>query len=164
MNEFVTHAAADGLEFFKEKPFKSIKRIWSIARVLQDTKTLTTLKHLILSDVSLLSQINSDCETMILLIEKQPQAIGYITQEFLTVLDNLKYKIGIDNVLSQEEQSEFLYAFETVINDFRFHKYKSVFEMLNDIHDHLNEIIKHLTLSYLKKVQFDPVKYLSNIK
>ena len=164
MDEFITHAAADGLHFFKEKPFKTVKRIWSIARILQDTKTLTTLKDLILSDVSLLSQINSDCETMILLIEKQPHAIGYITQEYLTALDNLKYKVGIDNVLSQEEQSDLVNAFETVINDFRFHNYKSFFEMMNDIHLSLNEIIKHLTLSYIKKVQFDPVKYLYSIQ
>ncbi len=52
------------------KLLKSIKRLWSLARLERNFQILRLLKDIIDSNVSLLGQINADIETIELLLEK----------------------------------------------------------------------------------------------
>ncbi len=73
------------------KPFKMIKRMWSMARTNKDYKMIELLTPLMQTDLGRLSQINSDLEVLIGIIKnvKSPP-MASIMQE----IDNLKWRIG----------------------------------------------------------------------
>ena len=81
----------DIAEYQTIKVFKAVKRVWSLARITDDNKTLELLKDLIKSNISLLSQINADVETLILLIEhKSNYDIKFVINE----LDGFSEKLS----------------------------------------------------------------------
>lgn len=59
----------DIARYQKSKPFKAIKRVWSLTIITNDSNTLKLLKDVIKSNIAILGQINADIETIILLIE-----------------------------------------------------------------------------------------------
>ncbi len=56
--------------FKTPKPFKLAKRMWNLARVRKDFKVLEALTPLLQSELGRLNQINSEVDTVMLLIEK----------------------------------------------------------------------------------------------
>jgi hypothetical protein len=72
-DDFLEHYAQDLYKeiqkYKKDKPFKAIKRLWSLSKLSNNVNTLQLLAPAIDSNLSLLSQINADLETLELMIK-----------------------------------------------------------------------------------------------
>jgi hypothetical protein len=149
-----------------EKPFKALKRVWSLARNKKDLQTLDKLKNIIKSNLSLLSQINADIETLKLLIE---HGSNYDVQFVINQID--KFKDLIAGILDIKIDEKAIYAMvENIITQLKSsdpNKEKLV-EALDIMHDYLLEIINKETKEYIKEIDFhfpgDKISILEKIK
>lgn len=138
------------------KPFKAVKRVWSLARITNGDKIMESLKNLIKSNVSLLSQINADVETLILLLEHKSD---YKTNFVLAELDGFKEKLStvldiqIDNekINLMIDNIKLLYKFSEDKNVDESHV---LIDNLTRLHNHLLKIINRETNEYLRNANF----------
>lgn len=65
---YADNLRADARAYWKDKPFKSIKRMWSLGRLSGSKKLLLALAPAIDSNLSVLGQVASDSETLALLM------------------------------------------------------------------------------------------------
>jgi len=72
-------------------PFKAVKRVWSLARIKKDIKVAKQLENLIRSNVTLLARINSDIDTIVLIVEKN---LPYNLEMILKEIDSFKESIS----------------------------------------------------------------------
>ena len=144
----------DIAEYQTIKVFKAVKRVWSLARITDDNKTLELLKDLIKSNISLLSQINADVETLILLIEhKSNYDIKFVINE----LDGFSEKLS--TILDIELDFE---KINLIIDNIKLlFQFKNTNELdqniignLERLHDYLLKIINKETTDYLKSINY----------
>jgi hypothetical protein len=140
-------------EFKKKKPFKAIKRLWSLAKIENNFNVLNKLKDIIRSSISLLAQINADIETIILLVLNNN---NYDLNFLINELDSFKEKISyIIDIKIDEEKT-------TLIINYLINLFKSkekteenkneILNNLNLFHDYLLEIINKETIEYLENI------------
>lgn len=167
INEYI-NVEADYFETFKKsllkdiahyqesKPFKAIKRVWSLARVSKDTQTMELLKEIIGSNLALLGQINADIETIILLIQHKS---NYDTNFVLNELDGFREKLStiIDIKLDYEKINLMI---DNIGLLFRFAKEQNfdqsniIAENLTRLHNYLLKVINKETLEYLLSINY----------
>jgi hypothetical protein len=152
-------------EYQESKPFKAIKRVWSLARITNNNEILKLLKDVIKSNIALLSQINADIETIILLIEHES---NYDTNFILNELDGFREKLStiLDITLDYEkinlmiDNIKLLFKFA---QDKNYNESKALIVNLTKLHDHLLKIINKETNEYLKSINFTfPVSKSNN--
>jgi hypothetical protein len=136
------------------KPFKAIKRVWSLGRITKDIKTLESLKELIKSNIALLSQVNADIETIILLVEhKSKYNLKFVLNEldgFRERLSNiLDIKLDFEKINLMIDNIKLLFKF-TNLNESE----KNIIGSLNKLHNYLSLIINKETLDYLESIQY----------
>lgn len=146
------------------KFFKAVKRMWSLARVTKDIKMLKKLEPLINSNLSLVSQINADLETLELLldktndipIEKIIQTINSIGKRLSTIID---IKLD-DNMLANELQKV-----KDLLSNYNGDK-EGIKHIFESIHDYLLNALNSETYKYLKIHKLFPInkKYLPDEK
>ncbi len=144
------------------KLFKAVKRMWSLARVMKDFKTLRELEPMINSNLSLLSQINSDLETMTLVIEK---AMITPIKELLISINTIEKKLSTIIDISLDD-----YILEEGIDKVKLLLNKKVTNITRDeiikqlyvLHDYLLKVINMETFLYMKNAKLLPInrKYL----
>jgi len=84
------------------KPFKALKRMWSIGRLTNNILLLDIITPILQSDLGRLSQIISDIETILTLFEhvKNPPLASILKE-----IDNMKYRLAnVYNVKINEEE------------------------------------------------------------
>jgi len=145
----------DIAHYQESKPFKAIKRVWSLARLTSDNKTLETLHELIKSNIALIAQVNSDIETIVLLIEHSSKYdLNFVLDELdgfrerlSTILDIPidfeKLNLMIDNV-------KLLFKFGSTTES-----EKIIIEALNRLHNYLLKITNKETLEYLTSIKYE---------
>ena len=134
------------------KPFKAVKRFWSLSQITNDTNTLVKLEKLINSNVSLLSQINADVETLELMVEKDINFdVNYIKES----IHNFKYRtlhiLDIDF-----NQNNFYSTLDELVLLFSNHKENKnqIIQLLRKINGSLLNIINRETIAYLNNIDF----------
>lgn len=166
-NEYI-NVESDYFELFKKsllhdishyqetKPFKAIKRVWSLARITDDLATLELLKDLIRSNIALLSQINSDIETLILLINHKSE---YNTEFVLNELDTFREKMStiIDIELDYEKVNLMIDNIKLIFkfsDDRKIDNSEMLVENLTRLHNYLLKIINNETIEYLSSINY----------
>lgn len=148
------------------KPFKALKRVWSLARITNDSSTMELLKDAIKSNLALLSQINADIETIILLIEHESK---YDTEFILNELDGFREKLStvIDIKLDYEkinlmiDNVKLLFRFG---KDQNFNESTVLVENLFRLHNYLLKVINKETIDYLSSIDYKfPVDKSENV-
>lgn len=136
------------------KLFKSVKRMWSLARLMRDYNMLRKLKPMIVSDLSLLGQINADLETIKLLTEKTNNLpIKEINEAINLFGKNLS---TIADITFDEEKLVGLLDYLKQCNNKRCDgKFNHALE---ELHNYLLEVINSETLQYMKSVNLYPIE------
>lgn len=135
---------------FYYSPFKMCKRIYSLARHNKDIVTLEKIIPFVSSNTSLLYQIRSELETIILIMEKyknpSPSTIN-------NQIDNMKFRLSSVLELSDEDL-ELIYE---LIDEALLEKNKKIkIDLLSEIKNHLKVLINYETIVYLEKVGLNP--------
>lgn len=133
------------------KPFKMVKRIWSLSRMKHYDTIIKNLTPLLQSDLGRLSQINSDIETMISMLEtlKKPPLVS-IRHE----IDYLRYRLGNIYEIDWDEKAVDLSIIEA-------EKLKKTphqrIEILKKLKKYFSDLIGSYTIDYLKKISLYPI-------
>lgn len=167
VNEYI-NVESDYFETFKKslltdishyqklKPFKALKRVWSLARITDDTNTLTLLKDIIKSNIALIEQVNSSIKIIILLIEHESK---YDTNFILNELDVFREKLStiIDIDLDYEkinlmiDNIKLLFKF---MQDKKFNESNVLVENLTRLSNYLLKIVNKETTDYLESIKY----------
>jgi len=130
------------------KPIKGIKRIFSLCKFINDKKTLDSLKPIIDSDYSLLSQINSNIDTLISLIEKVKNIdydkifnqIDYFKQLLYHVIDVKIDKNKLFDIIDR------IISFQKEPNN------NKIIELLDSIKKYINDVLTINIINFLYKI------------
>lgn len=166
IENFITQVKDEILKYSTPGPsmklFKSVKRMWSLARVMKDFETLRKLEPMINSNLSLLGQINADLETMALVIEKArilPSkeldiSINTISKKLSTIID-----IPLKDYILVEFIDEIKLLLQQRPNNIARTK---IIEVLEEMHDYILEVMNRETLAYMQYAKLLPIdsKYL----
>lgn len=137
------------------KPFKMVKRMWSIARQNKDYKLIELLTPLMATDLGRLSQITSEIETLILILNNVNSPP---MQSILDQIDNFKYRlnnvfeldVGMDSVIKTIDLIT-----KRVKNTKTNRNY--IIERLKELKKHFQKIINENTIIQLKKLKLIPI-------
>jgi hypothetical protein len=134
-------------QYKKGKIFKTVKRIFSNARIRNDTKTLKTLKPLIDSNLSRLASMKADISTLLLLlsVNKYPAPV-VLKQQFS------KLKFGLDNILDIKLPLDELYKLLDQTYLLLSKKIPQSVLLLEKIENILDKIINDETLKYFNSI------------
>jgi len=144
----------DIAHYQESKPFKAIKRVWSLARLTDDQNTLELLQELIRSNIALIAQVNADIETIILLVEHSSK---FDLKFVLTELDGFRERlspildipIDFEKVNLMIDNCELLFKFGlTNESD------KNIIGSLTALHNYLLKIINKETLEFLSSIKY----------
>jgi hypothetical protein len=136
------------------KPFKLVKRLWSLARINKDLKMIYYLTPLISSEASLLSQVNSEIDTLILMLENlvslpiktMINQIDLFRSKFSTLIEiDYKEEQNIDHIISNIVENYENMSRNELINDLKF------------IKKYNTQLINDFTISYLKAYKVVPI-------
>ena len=141
------------IEIFKipelQKHMKVAKRMWNLAYYNKNTETLQKLYHLFNSPISKLSQIGSDIETMLLMMDKLANPP---TKYMIRILNDILLRVGtIPNNVVPFRVIKDVYTHivslnhKTNIDDFQ--------SVLEHIHNKINNIVDINAKKYLKKAK-----------
>jgi len=131
-------------------PFKMVKRIFSLSRHNKDQVTLEKIIPFVSSNTSLLYQIKSELDTIILVLEirKYPPKRSIFKQ-----LDEMKLRLSTVLELSDEEL-ELINGTLDLTNNTKL-KYEKI-ELLKQLKKYIMPIINDETIRYLDKVGLNP--------
>lgn len=144
------------IEHYKgTKPFKAVKRVWSLSTISKDDKTLDMLQELIKSNIALIAQVNADVETIILLLEHGSKFdLKFLLGEldgFKDRLSNiLDVSIDFEKINLMLDNIKLLFMFRNLSEDLN----DNVMNSLIKLHDYLLSIINKETLEYLNSINF----------
>lgn len=124
-------------------PFKMVKRMYSLGRNKKYIDLLNSIIPFVSSNISLLYQIKSEIDTIILIIEKIKK---YPSKTIEYQLDEMKFRISTVTELSKEELLE--------INDliYKINKIDYKYDKLDDL--------KLLKKILVKKINYFTIEYL----
>ncbi len=140
------------------KLFKAIKRMWSLARLKKDINMLQKLAPIIDSSLSILSQINADMETIILLIEKYGKSVVK-TDGIQNVLNGFEKRLS-----TIVDVNEVMNSFDDIASNIEALKDLSskgwgtrAEEILEHLHDQLLSIINNESFEFIKSIGLWPI-------
>lgn len=147
----------DIAHYQESKPFKAVKRVWSLSRITNDTNTMGLLKDVIKSNIALLGQINADIETIILLIEHGSK---YDVEFVLNELDGFRERLStiIDIKLDYEKINLMIDNIGLLLRfgkDQNFDERNILVENLTRLHNLLLKVINKETLDYLESINYE---------
>ena len=148
----------DDIDFYKNiNPFKAIKRLWSLAKIKDDVNLMKKLQDIIKSNLSLLSQIIADIETLKLLINN-----NHKYNKKFTINQIEKFKENISSILDIQIDEKYIYIiidFLIVLfntnNTETYNNKQKIIEYLNHLHTYLSKIINKETFDYINSVGFN---------
>ncbi len=122
-------------------PFKGVKRLWALARHYKDYEMINKLKPFISGNISLLYQLKSELENIIVLLEKlnTPPLTG-INNEIQEIKSKLVYVLEVGN---DELSLDNLFNMATLEND-----RSTKIELLKKLKKYMVNHINYFTLEY----------------
>lgn len=148
-NNFQESLFKDIQKYRNDKPFKAVKRLWSLARITNDYEIMDKLEYLINSNISLLSQINADLETLELIIQKN---IKFNKEFVLDEINNFKERLEhiLDLDLDKDKVSNMI---DNMVLSFKFDTHERE-SNLTELHDYILSVINTETINYLTSIKF----------
>ncbi len=143
------------------KPFKALKRMWSLASLRKDQNMLNILLPIINSDVGVMNQINGDIDSILGLLRAPPKNGKYPMDKIIKELDNFRWRIAsVENHNLNNER------FNEMIEEIEQMDRKGMLEALSNLRDDLQHDINELTVRAMKANGIWPVpfSYLPNPK
>jgi len=136
------------------KLLKSVKRMWSLARIKKDIEMLRKLSPMITSNLFLLSQINADLETMGLLADKVDNPpIKLLLKAINLIGKNLSTIADID--LDDNKIINILNNIKILLTDgYNNEEFEKLLSML---HDYLLDVINKETVEYMEQNNLLPI-------
>lgn len=138
------------------KPFKAMKRMWSVARIEGLNKVIDDLTPLMQSDLGRLSQITSEIETIILMYESLDDKSLPI-KEMAKEVDDWRYRlenvyeINIDQRLIND-------MINKILSDMKTQNANVIIEKLTILKKVLKKHVDVNTIKIMKKLKYYPVK------
>lgn len=138
------------------KPFKMVKRLWVLARMLGDIAMNEKLEKLYRGGASLLSQISSEISAINFVLEQKEKKVPI--KEIKEQIDSFKSRI-VYNIDVPIELDKINKNIDEIL---KMKSYESIIEKLKNLKKYLDENITKYTLEYLKERQLypPPKKYL----
>jgi hypothetical protein len=136
---------------FYYSPFKMVKRIYSLSRTRKDVETLNKIISIISSNVSLLYQIKSDIDNIILVLDKIKK---YPKEEINRELDNMKVRLSNILQFTKEEENDIDYILDYAKKIPT--KDITIFLLQSLNNKFIKPLINNLTLQYLNDVGLNP--------
>jgi len=135
------------------KPFKAMKRMWSVARIEGHDKVINDLTPIMQSDLGRISQIVSEIDTIILMFE----SINKLPiKEILSEIDGWAYRL--ENVYEIDVSDLISYP-GAIINSINKNETLGItIQYLNDFKDILKNELDKNTIKIMKKLKYYPVK------
>lgn len=161
---FLDNLAKDTMKQYKKgKIFKTVKRLYSNAKLRKDIKILKILQPLIDSNLSRLASIKADISTLILLlsVNKYPTPV-VLKQQFA------KMKFSLDNVLDIDLPLDNIYQLIDQIYLLLSKKRPESVILLEKLEDILDKIISKETIDYFSSIGINNIpryfghKYMAN--
>lgn len=137
-------------------PFKCVKRIFALARLNGDHETSSLFSEFISSNISLLYQLKSEIETILIILEK----IGNPPKNLIdTQLDSLKVRFTYVMEIGQEDLETIIMIIDKVnsINYSNGEIHKKV-KYLEELTKFIKPIINFTTINFMTSVGFNPPK------
>lgn len=139
-------------------PFKMLKRIYALARSRGDIYTLNKVIPFVSSNASLLYQIKSELDAIMIVLERS------ISKPIKTInysLDNLKNRIAS---VIEIPNNELIEINELINLSIKTNKLPQKINILKELKNILIQVINALTINYLNKIGFNPppLEYLPN--
>lgn len=129
-------------------PFKGIKRLWTLSRHYNDKQMINKLASFVSSDISLLYQIRSEIETMVLVLLLGKMPIATINNALQDLKMRLNYVLEFDN----DQLKQFMNQIDNIVND----KYNKV-PLMNNFSKEIKKVIAEYTISWLKQNNLWPI-------
>lgn len=153
METYPLQIISDINEYKNSNPFKAVKRLWSLSRFYNNTNLLKTLEPLINSNLSLLGQVNTDIETIIVMINnihKLPK------KDMLKIIDGFKDRLS--TVLDIDIDEDFICKdIDKAYNQFEKGNYSDCINTLSYIEKYILSKISGETISYLRNYGLWPL-------
>lgn len=140
------------------KPFKMVKRMWALARLIKDNDMLEILTPLLGSNIGVFYQISSEIETLILMLEtlKKPPLEFMMKQ-----IDEFKARLAYVNDIPFDEPlvDELI---DSITKYYKKLDKEKLIELLEHTKMYFKDIINKNTMNYLKKNKLfpPPMEYL----
>ena len=137
------------------KPFKMVKRMWSISRMTKDLNLTNFLTTFMQSDIGRLSQITSDLETIVSVLEnvKNPPISSILTE-----IDNMKERFS--NIYEIDINSENAYhIFDSILRNKKKVNKKNlnkIIILIEGLIKYFKVIINENTINYLENNNLYP--------
>lgn len=146
-------------QFKKGKLFKVLKRIFSICKSINDVDTVQIIEPLLISNVSKITAIMSDFETLKLLLFLNKNVdkfiisseLQQIKEKLSTILD-----IPLDLILFDNIDKLYLYI--------RDNKYDKAIDYIEHINKYLREMTNYEIDIFLKSINIDIYTLLNTVK
>lgn len=152
LTDFPSMVMQDIIKYAKVKPFKAVKRLWSLSRYTNDIEMLKKLAPLLNSNLSLLAQINADIETVNLMIMKYAKKKALPKNVLSRMIDGFKSRLStvLDIPLDETGLDE---QIDNAVYLFGKKQYKAVISQLEEIEQQLLGVINSETDEYLKSIK-----------
>jgi hypothetical protein len=134
-------------------PFKGVKRVWALSRVLKNNNMLNLLSDMISGDVSLLYQLKSELQNILLIfgLKSSPPIKGINDQ-----IDDIKQRLWNVTYIPNDYVTLLSEEFEKTINEKDLdNKYK----MIENLKNSLSHLVNILTIKELEKKGIYNFKY-----
>lgn len=146
--DFKKEIRSGASELIKEHNyFKAIKRIFSLARLNRDVKTIRKIQNLIISNLSKLSTIKSDLSTLELMMDKK---ITMSTMYLNIQLNRTKDMISSILDISGVNFANFGNELTKIYNLIKDKKYTKARKQIKELSDIITSILNKEVLKYLK--------------
>lgn len=132
--------------YYNRDVFKGVKRMYSLARLTNNEALFYKIKPILSSDLAQLSQIKSEISTMYEILEFTDSIPWNV---FYKQLDELKWKLGGNTYLSNDQVDYFNYEIDEIIKNTRDVNY--IIEQLKELKRVLLDIVNRNTTTYLIK-------------
>jgi hypothetical protein len=138
-DNFASHFAdmlkEDIKELWYDKPFKALKRLFSLARYEKNLPLLEKLAPILSGNVSLLSQVASDLETMVRLIEVSPTSLPLASMHN----ELMGMKARLSTVFQDFGEEKFDKTIDVLV---KTNSRKELHDVMSKLADHLKEVVK----------------------
>lgn len=135
-------------------PFKACKRVYSVIRQIKDYSYLNIIRKIIRGDISLLYQLKSEIDSLIIILEriKKPPI-----KEINNCLQDIKGRLNYVLYISQKEIIFFSEEIDSITNN----KNKNEkLELIKDLNKKIKYIIELITVKKMNDVNFNPFPLL----
>lgn len=145
-------------QYKKNKLLKVFKRIFSASKVIKDIETAQMIEKILTSNVSLLSAIKGDIDTLELLVKQHRHLnLNVVNDEFNTIKEKMS------NILDINFNVELInYLLDNVYNKLKINDYVTSRKILEHISDILNNVVNTECMRYMVYIGWKtyPKKYL----